>query len=87
MTKREMFQKAFELFEDGKKWADHCPFDDQECIVTAIYHTAPDVWDRVELHHILYELIGRDESLGRWNDTHTFPDVRQLFERAIEVAE
>lgn len=91
-TKKELLQEALTLLgPNGEHWVGHCPYEPgKHCALTA---TAKAEGRSEELRSFLYKALHElgfkkydDDSISRYNDSHTFPEVKALFERAIELA-
>lgn len=91
---KEVLQAALESFgPNGKYWVQgemkcfHPPFC---CCATAIQRVDQLMKVRTEAHALLFRAIGDSSipTLAHWNDAmgRTWPEVKELFEKAIAAA-
>lgn len=87
-TVKEQLQAALKLFgPNGENWVPRCPETEaQHCAVTAC--SVISAYDKSTLWTLLEkQLPNKNVALATFNDAHTFPEVKALFERAIAAAE
>lgn len=91
MTVKEGLQNALKLFgPDGENWLNSCPTgsDGKYCAVTAC--STADEDNRTVLWGTFDHLLPNTKPctlLQHYNDSHTWPEVKALFEKAIAAAE